>query len=43
MKQYLYIGFILGVIQDSCDTMLNSSSDVIFTATAEYYEKKKER
>lgn len=30
------IGFIIGVVQDSCETALNSSSDVIFTATAEY-------
>jgi len=30
------IGFIIGVIQDSCETALNSSSDVLFTATAEY-------
>ena len=28
-------GFIIGVIQDSCETALNSSSDVMFTATAE--------
>ena len=30
------VGFIIGVIQDSCETALNSSSDVLFTATAEY-------
>jgi len=30
------IGFIIGVIQDSCETALNSSSDALFTATAEY-------
>ena len=30
------IGFIIGVIQDSMETAINSSSDVIFTATAEY-------
>ena len=34
------IGFIVGVIQDSMETALNSSSDVIFTATAEYFRKK---
>lgn len=34
--QVVGIGFIIGVIQDSCETALNSSSDVIFTATAEY-------
>lgn len=30
------IGFIIGVVQDSCETALNSSSDVLFTAAAEY-------
>ncbi len=34
--QVVGIGFIVGVIQDSCETALNSSSDVLFTATAEY-------
>ena len=33
--QVVAIGFIIGVIQDSCETALNSSSDVLFTATAE--------
>lgn len=36
------IGFIIGVIQDSCETALNSSSDVLFTATAEYRKLKQE-
>ena len=36
--QVVAIGFIIGVIQDSCETALNSSSDVLFTATAEYRE-----
>jgi serine/threonine transporter len=35
------VGFIIGVIQDSCETALNSSSDVLFTATAEYRERRK--
>lgn len=35
------IGFIIGVIQDSCETALNSSSDVLFTATAEYAQMRK--
>ena len=35
------IGFIIGVIQDSCETALNSSSDVLFTATAEFYQRRK--
>lgn len=34
--QVVGIGFIIGVIQDSMETALNSSGDVIFTATAEY-------
>lgn len=39
--QAVSIGFIIGVIQDSIETALNSSADVFFTATAERYEKKK--
>ena len=35
------VGFIIGVIQDSVETALNSSGDVIFTATAEFYERKR--
>lgn len=34
--QVVAIGFIIGVVQDSCETALNSSSDVLFTATAEF-------
>ena len=34
--QVVGVGFIIGVIQDSCETALNSSSDVMFTATAEF-------
>ena len=34
--QMVGVGFIIGVIQDSMETALNSSTDVIFTATAEY-------
>ena len=30
------IGFIIGVIQDSCETAINSSTDVLFTAAAEF-------
>ena len=32
------VGFIIGVIQDSLETALNSSSDVVFTATSEYFK-----
>ena len=35
------VGFVIGVIQDSCETALNSSSDVLFTATVDGMEKKK--
>lgn len=34
--QVVGVGFIIGVLQDSFETALNSSSDVLFTATAEY-------
>ncbi|MGG3235525.1 serine/threonine transporter SstT [Priestia flexa] len=40
--QVVAVGFIIGVLQDSCETALNSSSDVLFTATAEYRRKRKE-
>jgi len=39
--QVVGIGFIIGVLQDSFETALNSSSDVLFTATAEYAKKRK--
>lgn len=39
--QAVAVGFILGVVQDSLETALNSSGDVIFTATAEYHHCKK--
>ena len=39
--QAVAIGFIIGVIQDSVETALNSSGDVFFTATAEYYDRMK--
>ena len=35
------VGFVVGVIQDSLETALNSSSDVIFSAVADFYEQKK--
>ena len=34
--QVVGVGFIIGVIQESVETMLNSSGDVMFAATAEY-------
>ncbi|NCB58203.1 MAG: cation:dicarboxylase symporter family transporter, partial [Gammaproteobacteria bacterium] len=32
--QVVAVGFIIGVLQDSAETALNSSTDVLFTATA---------
>ena len=34
--QVVGIGFIIGVVQDSVETALNSAGDVMFAATAEY-------
>lgn len=39
--QAVAVGFIVGVVQDSVETALNSSGDAFFTATAEYYDRKK--
>ncbi len=39
--QVVAVGFIIGVIQDSVETALNSSGDVMFAATAEYYDRAK--
>ena len=39
--QAVAIGFIIGVVQDSVETALNSSGDVFFTATADFYDRKK--
>lgn len=40
--QVVGVGFIISVIQDSVETTLNSSGDVVFTATAEYRQWLKE-
>lgn len=40
--QVVAIGFIIGVIQDSVETAVNSASDLLFTATAEYHDLMKE-
>ena len=40
--QVVAIGFIIGVVQDSVETALNSSGDVMFAATAEYAQWLKE-
>lgn len=39
--QVVAVGFIIGVVQDSVETALNSSGDVIFTAAAEYSQWKR--
>ena len=38
--QVVGVGFVIGVVQDSCETALNSSTDVLFTAAVELAEKK---
>lgn len=40
--QVVAVGFVIGVLQDSFETALNSSTDVLFTATAEYRKRLKE-
>lgn len=40
--QVVGIGFIIGVVQDSFETAINSSGDVLFAATAEFMQWKKE-
>lgn len=37
--QAVAIGFIIGVVQDSLETAINSSSDVFFTAVAESFDR----
>lgn len=40
--QVVAVGFIIGVIQDSAETALNSSTDVLFTAAADIAEQRKQ-
>lgn len=40
--QVVGVGFIIGVVQDSVETALNSAGDVAFAATAEYYQWRKQ-
>lgn len=40
--QMVGVGFIIGVVQDSVETALNSSGDIMFAATAEFMDWKKE-
>lgn len=39
--QIVGVGYVISVVQDSCETALNSSSDVVFTAAAEYMKEHK--
>lgn len=41
--QVVSVGFVIGAIQDSCETALNSSTDVLFTAVAEMSSWPKEK
>ncbi len=40
---FVAVGFIIGVVQDSVETALNSSGDVFFAVTAELRDRKKNR
>ena len=40
--QAVAIGFIIGVVQDSVETAVNSSGDAFFTATAEFHNRLKD-
>ena len=37
--QVVGVGFVISVLEDACETALNSSSDALFTATAEFAER----
>ena len=39
--QAVAVGFIIGVVQDSVETALNSSGDAFFTATAEFRDRRR--
>lgn len=41
--QVVAVGFVIGVLQDSAETALNSSTDVLFTAAACEYNDRKSR
>ena len=40
--QVVGVGFIISILEDACETALNSSSDVLFTATSELARRRKE-
>ena len=39
--QAVGVGFIIGIIQDSFETALNSAGDALLTASAEYHDRLK--
>ena len=39
--QAVAVGFIIGVVQDSVETALNSSGDAFFTAVAEFHDRRR--
>ena len=39
--QAVAVGFIIGVVQDSVETAVNSSGDAFFTAVAEFHDRRK--
>lgn len=39
--QAVAVGFIIGVVQDSLETAINSSGDAMFAAAADYYDRRK--
>ena len=39
--QAVAVGFIIGVVQDSLETAINSSGDVMFAAVAEFHDRMK--
>ena len=41
--QAVAVGFVIGVVQDSVETAINSSTDVMFTATAEFCERRRQQ
>ena len=40
--QVVAVGFVIGVVQDSVETALNSSTDALFTAVAEFAQWRKD-
>ena len=41
--QVVGVGFIVGVVQDSCETAINSSTDVLYTAVAELSQRREKK